>query len=46
LARNHQIRGALEGIATIGSPGENQQSIRVIRKKWIGLSGVEEILPR
>jgi len=30
LARNHQIRGALEGITPFTHPSRNQQSIKVI----------------
>ena len=32
-ARNHQIRGALEGITPLAHPSRNQQSIRVIREE-------------
>jgi hypothetical protein len=32
-ARNHQIRGALEGITPLAHPLKNQQSIRVIREE-------------
>ncbi len=32
-ARNHQIRGALEGITPLAHPAKNQQSIRVIREE-------------
>src|SRR6202043_1417661 len=32
-ARNHQIRGALEGITPLAHPSKNQQSIRVIRDR-------------
>jgi hypothetical protein len=32
-ARNHQIRGALEGITPSAHPVKNQQSIRVIREE-------------
>jgi hypothetical protein len=32
-ARNHQIRGALEGITPLAHPSKNQQSIRVIREE-------------
>lgn len=31
--RNHQIRGALEGITPLAHPVKNQQSIRVIREE-------------
>src|SRR6202140_677792 len=31
--RNHQIRGALEGITPLAHPSKNQQSIRVIREE-------------
>jgi len=45
-ARNHQIRGAVEGIATVAHPLKNQQSIRVIREEsdWIEWA-LKEILP-
>jgi hypothetical protein len=32
-ARNHQIRGALEGITPLAHPVKSQQSIRVIREE-------------
>lgn len=32
-ARNHHIRGALEGITPLAHPAKNQQSIRVIREE-------------
>src|ERR1700721_3779125 len=32
-ARNHHIRGAVEGIAPLAHPAKNQQSIRVIREE-------------
>lgn len=31
--RNHQIRGAVEGITPLAHPAKNQQSIRVIREE-------------
>jgi hypothetical protein len=46
-ARNHQIRGALEGITPLGHPMKNQQSIRVIREEVDRIeSALKEILPR
>jgi len=45
-ARNHHIRGAVEGITPLAHPAKNQQSIRVIRE---GVDRIElalkEILP-
>jgi len=32
-ARNHRIRGALDGISPLAHPSKNQQSIRVIREE-------------
>jgi hypothetical protein len=46
-ARNHQIRGALEGITPLAHPAKNQQSIRVIREEVDRIESVlKEILPR
>jgi hypothetical protein len=46
LARNHQIRGALEGISPVAHPLKNQQSIRVIRKEVDRIDwALKEILP-
>jgi hypothetical protein len=46
-ARNHQIRGALEGIAPSAHPAKNQQSIRVIREEVDRIErALKEILPR
>ena len=46
LARNCQIRGALEGIAPLAHPSKNQQSIRVIREELDRIeSTLKEILP-
>ena len=46
LARNRQIRGALEGIAPLAHPSKNQQSIRVIREELDRIeSALKEILP-
>lgn len=45
--RNHQIRGALEGIAPTAHPAKNQQSIRVIREEVDRIEwALKEILPR
>jgi hypothetical protein len=45
-ARNHQIRGAVEGIATVAHPLKNQQSIRVIREETDRIEwALKEILP-
>jgi len=45
-ARNHQIRGALEGINPLAHPSRNQQSIRVIREEVDRIeSALKEILP-
>ena len=45
-ARNHQIRGALEGITPLAHPSKNQQSIRVIREEVERIEwALEEILP-
>ena len=45
-ARNHQIRGALEGITPLAHPSKNQQSIRVIREEVDRIEGaLKEILP-
>src|ERR1700726_969849 len=44
-ARNHQIRGALEGITPLAHPSKNQQSIRVIREEVERIEwGLKEIL--
>src|SRR6202011_1442375 len=46
-ARNHQIRGALDGIAPLAHPAKNQQSIRVIREEVDRIEwALKEILPR
>src|ERR1700730_8215900 len=46
-ARNHQIRGALEGISSLAHPAKNQQSIRVIREEVDRIEwALKEILPR
>ena len=46
-ARNHQIRGALEGINPLAHPSKNQQSIRVIREEVDRIEWVlKEILTR
>ncbi len=46
-ARNHQIRGALEGITPLAHPVKNQQSIRVIREEVDRIEwALKEILPR
>ena len=46
-ARNHQIRGALEGITPLAHPLKNQQSIRVIREEVDRIEwALKEILPR
>jgi hypothetical protein len=45
--RNHQIRGALEGITPLVHPSKNQQSIRVIREEVDRIEwALKEILPR
>jgi hypothetical protein len=45
-ARNHQIRGALEGITPLAHPMKNQQSIRVIREEVDKIElALKEILP-
>jgi hypothetical protein len=45
-ARNHQIRGAVEGISTLAHPLKNQQSIRVIREEVDKIEwALKEILP-
>lgn len=45
-ARNHQIRGALEGITPTAHPMRNQQSIRVIREEVDKIEwALKEILP-
>jgi hypothetical protein len=45
--RNHQIRGALEGINPLAHPSKNQQSIRVIREEVDRIEWVlKEILTR
>ena len=46
-ARNHQIRGALEGITPLAHPVKNQQSIRVIREELDRIEwALKEILSR
>ena len=46
-ARNHQIRGALEGLTPLAHPVKNQQSIRVIREELDRIEwALKEILPR
>jgi hypothetical protein len=46
LARNHQIRGALEGITPFAHPSRNQQSIRVIREEVDRIDcALKEIMP-
>jgi len=46
-ARNHQIRGALEGIQPLAHPSRNQQSIRVIREEVDRIEwALKEILPQ
>jgi hypothetical protein len=46
LARNRQIRGALEGITPLAHPSRNQQSIRVIREEVDKIEwALKEILP-
>jgi hypothetical protein len=43
-ARNHQIRGALEGITPLAHPSKTQQSIRVIREEVVRIeSALKEI---
>ena len=45
-ARNHQIRGALEGITPLAHPAKNQQSIRVIREEVDRIEwALKKILP-
>jgi hypothetical protein len=45
-ARNHHIRGALEGITPLAHPSKNQQSIRVIREEVDRIEwALKEILP-
>ena len=45
-ARNHLIRGALEGITPVDHPFKNQQSIRVIREEVDRIEwALKEILP-
>jgi hypothetical protein len=45
-ARNHQIRGAVEGITPTAQPLKNQQSIRVIREEVDKIEwALKEILP-
>jgi len=45
-ARNHQIRGAVEGITAMSQPLKNQQSIRVIREEVDRIErALKEILP-
>jgi hypothetical protein len=46
-ARNHHIRGALDGITPLAHPSKNQQSIRVIREEVDSIErALKEILPR
>jgi hypothetical protein len=46
-ARNHRIRGALDGISPLAHPSKNQQSIRVIREEVDRIEwALKEILPR
>jgi hypothetical protein len=46
-ARNHRIRGALEGITPLAHPARNQQSIRVIREEVERIEwALKEILQR
>lgn len=46
-ARNHQIRGAVEGITPLAHPSKNQQSIRVIREEVDRIEwALKEIMPR
>jgi hypothetical protein len=46
LARNHQIRGAVEGITPLAHPSKTQQSIRVIREEVDRIEwALKEILP-
>jgi hypothetical protein len=46
-ARNHQIRGAVDGITPLAHPAKNQQSIRVIREEVDRIEwALKEILPR
>jgi hypothetical protein len=46
-ARNHQIRGALEGITPLAHPVKSQQSIRVIREELDRIEwALKDILPR
>jgi hypothetical protein len=45
-ARNHQIRGAVEGITPLAHPSKTQQSIRVIREEVERIEwALKEILP-
>jgi hypothetical protein len=45
-ARNHHIRGAVEGITPLAHPAKNQQSIRVIREEVDRIEWApKEILP-
>jgi hypothetical protein len=45
-ARNHHIRGALDGISPLAHPAKNQQSIRVIREEVERIEwALKEILP-
>jgi hypothetical protein len=45
-ARNHQIRGALQGITPMAHPIKHQQSIRVIREEVDKIEwALKEILP-
>jgi hypothetical protein len=46
LARNHRIRGAVEGITSLAHPSKTQQSIRVIREEVDRIEwALKEILP-
>ncbi len=46
-ARNHQIRGAVEGITPLAHPVKNQQSIRLIREEVDRIEwALKEILPQ
>jgi hypothetical protein len=45
-ARNHHIRGAVEGITPLAHPAKNQQSIRVIREEVDRIEwALKDILP-
>src|ERR1700679_3824804 len=46
-ARNHHIRGAVEGITPLAHPAKNRQSVRVIREEVHCIEwALKEILPR